>query len=371
MDETPLETLLPGAAIAPLPPELEAVETPALLVDVDRMDANLRDWQARCDRLQLDNRPHIKTHKSVAIARRQLALGARGITCQKLGEAEVMAAAGLRDILITYNILGAAKIARLARLAAVAEMRVTVDSPEAVASVGEAARRAERSIGVLVECDTGGGRCGVVSPEAAAALGARIVETAGLSFLGLMTYPAPGRRTETAAWLAEATAQCTAQGLSVAVVSSGGSPDLTSDDGLDGITEYRAGTNVFQDRNQMSHGAATLADCALSVLATVVSRPTPTRAVLDAGSKTLTTDRPGPEGYGLIPELPGARIRTLSEEHAVVDLDPSEPAPAVGARLRVVPNHVCVTVNLVDDLVLVRGDRVLGALPVDARGRSR
>lgn len=343
------------------------LETPALVVDLDRLQRNLERWQSHCDAVGLANRPHVKTHKSVEVARRQVGLGARGITCQKLGEAEVMAGAGIDDMLIPYNVVGASKLERLEALARRVTIAVTVDDERLLSGLAACARRS-RELRVLVECDTGHGRAGVATPEAAAALAARVASHEGLAFGGFLTYPAPGGAL---AFLAEAERLARRAGLDVGTVSAGGTPTMWASGELrPTVTEYRVGTYVFHDRSSVAAGAATLDDVALTVVATVVSRPRPGRAILDAGSKTLTQD-PGPgPGFGTILEAPGSTIAWLGEEHGVVELAPGD-ALELGQQVRVVPNHVCPVVNLADGLV-VRGEGVEPAVwPVDARGRSR
>lgn len=353
------------------PHALEEVETPAVVIDLAVVERNLARWQARCDAAGLANRPHIKTHRSAAIARRQVALGAKGITCQTLGEAEVMADAGIGDILITYNMIGRAKLARLAALAARVRLTVVADGAAVVAGLSAAATAAGATIRVLVECDTGGGRCGVQDPAAAVAL-AKVVDAAPwLAFAGLMTYPPPGGRLRSAEYLAAAVEGCAAAGLDAAVVSTGGSPDMWKDEGLGSVTEYRAGTYVYNDRSLAMRRTATFGDCALTVLATVVSRPTAGRAILDAGTKALTSDLLGLEGHGFVAALPAAKLYRLDEEHGYLDLGGDGEGPAVGDRLAVVPNHACVVSNLVDRIHVVADGRLLGLLPVDARGRSQ
>ena len=343
------------------------VDTPAVVVDLDRLDRNLERWQRHCDAVGLANRPHVKAHKSVEIARRQVALGARGITCQKLGEAEIMADAGIGDILIPYNLLGESKLRRLRTLAERAAMAVSVDDERLLPGLA-AAMRGGPELRVLVECDTGLGRVGVGTPEAAAALASAIARTDGLRFGGFLTYPS---REGALAFLAEAERLARAAGLDVETVSAGGTPAMWASGELrPTVTEYRVGTYAFHDRATVAAGAATLDEVALTVHATVVSRPAADRAVLDSGSKALTQD-PGPgNGFGTILEAPASTIEWLSEEHAVVPLAP-EDSLELGQRIRVVSNHVCVVVNLADE-VIVHGSGIEPTTwPVDARGRSR
>jgi D-serine deaminase-like pyridoxal phosphate-dependent protein len=350
----------------PVGKRIEDLETPVPLIDIGIVERNLRRWQERCDKAGFANRPHIKTHKLAALAKAQLGLGAKGITVQKLGEAEVMADAGIGDMLLTFNIVGRRKLERLAALARRTGISVVADNAELIDGLGHAGKAAGRDIVVLVECDTGAKRNGAQSPAAAVDLAKRIDAARGVAFGGFMTYPAPNTRAETAAFLEEAQSLAKRAGLDGKIVSTGGTPDMWKDDGLAGITEYRAGTYIYFDRSLVTRGACDVADCALTVLATVVSRPTSERAIIDAGSKALTSDLLGLEGYGMIREAPQAAIAGLSEEHGHIT-GPDLPW-RVGDLLRIVPNHVCPVNNLFDKVVFVDGEEVLGAVRVDARG---
>jgi D-serine deaminase-like pyridoxal phosphate-dependent protein len=347
---------------------LEEIETPAAAVDADRLENNLAPWQEYCDRHDLANRPHVTTHRCVEIARRQLSLGAVGITCQKLSEAETMAEAGCSDILVAFNIVGASKLGRLRALLERVALTVTVDDATLLPGLAEAATGGSRELGVLVDCDTGLGRTGVQEPEAAADLAVAVERHEGLRFDGFLTYPAP----ETArSFLAAAVDGARRRGLHPAIVSAGGTRSMWASAKLrPTVTEYRVGTYAFHDRSTVAAGAAPLDDVALTVHATVVSRPTPDRAILDAGSKALTSD-PGPDaGFGLVLEAPHSVIVKLNEEHAYVALA-REDELELGQRVRVVPNHACVVVNLFDELVVTHNGRVRAIWRVDARGRSQ
>jgi D-serine deaminase-like pyridoxal phosphate-dependent protein len=348
---------------------LENVPTPMPVIDEDRMAGNIARAQAYLRGHGLAFRPHIKTHKIPAVARAQLDAGAIGINCQKVTEAEVFADAGVEDILITYNIIGQAKLARLAALnARVPRLAVIADS---LATVGgyAAAFAAARPLTVLVECDTGGGRIGVQAPADAVALARAIVAAPGLRFGGLLTYPAIGGAARVEAFFAEAMALLAGGGIECPVRSNGGSPDFFSAHLVPSATEHRAGTYVYNDRSMVRAGHCTPADLAMHVLVTVVSRPTATRAVIDAGSKALSSDLLGFADHGEIERLPGARIVGLSEEHGVVDLSGCDGRlPEVGEILRVVPNHTCVVTNLFDRMVFHRGGVVTRVEDVAARG---
>jgi D-serine deaminase-like pyridoxal phosphate-dependent protein len=345
--------------------------TPAAVIDMDRVERNIARVQAACDAAGVANRPHIKTHKSPELAKLQVKAGARGITCQKLGEAEVMADAGIDDILISYNLLGDEKMARLGALRSRIDVTVAADNPVVVADLTKAAAAAERSLPVVVECDTGRKRAGVETPAEAIEL-ARIISTSpGLKFAGFMLYPTESGWPQAQTFFDEALAGVRALGLEPAIVSTGGSPNLKNLGQLRGATEHRPGTYIYNDRMQMAAGVATLDDCALHIYSTVVSRAAPERGILDAGSKTLTADSGGLDGFGLILEHPEAKIARFAEEHGFLDLARSNTRPNIGDVVRIVPNHVCVVVNMLDEVVMVRGDEIVGVLPVAARGKLR
>lgn len=292
------------------------LDTPVVTIDLDVVEANITRLQEYLDGHGIKNRPHIKTHKIPAIAHKQLAAGAVGIACQKIGEAEVMAAAGIRDIMLPFNILGPAKLERLMALARQVRLSVTADSEVVTRGLSDAARRAGLELTVLVECDTGFQRVGVQSPEAALEL-ARLIAR------------------------------------------------------MPGLTEHRAGTYVYNDRAVVRSGAATWEQCAMRVWATVVSQPTPGRAILDAGSKTLTSDLLGFEDYGHVAEYPAAHIYALSEEHGHVDVSECARKPEVGDVVSIIPNHTCVVTNLHDTVLVTRGGKLEGEWAVAARGRIR
>lgn len=343
--------------------------TPAVVIDLDVVARNIARVQGICDAAGVANRPHIKTHKIPALAQMQIAAGARGITCQKLGEAEVMADGGVDDILVSYNLIGAARSGRLSALRRRLDLTVCADNPVTIAAYAEAAALADADIGVAIECDTGRQRAGVETPGEALALAKLIKDTKGLLFRGLLFYPTETSWPETQKFFDAVSAGLRALGLEAALVSTGGSPNLVNVGKLKGATEHRAGTYIFNDRMQVAAGVATLADCALNVFTTVVSRAGPERGILDAGSKTLTADSGGLDGYGLILEHPEARIKGFAEEHGFLDLTKCNARPSVGDIVRVVPNHVCVVVNMVDQLIAVRGHEIVDVYPVAARGK--
>ena len=344
-------------------------ETPALVIDEATALRNIARFQAHCDRTGLKLRPHIKTHKSIRFARAQIAAGAAGITCQKIGEAEVMADAGIDDILITYNIIGAAKLARLRALAGrVKALSVVADSAVVADGLSGAFGVAPRPLTVLVECETGAGRCGVQTPQDAVALGQKIATLPGLRFGGLMTYPPVGDGAGVLDFMGAARAGLEARGIGCPEVSSGGSPDMWQAETGGVLTEYRAGTYIFNDRSLAERGTCAWSDCAAHVVATVVSTPTGTRAIIDAGSKVLTSDLPDLGGFGHVIGRPGMRITGLNEEHGIIRHDPGDRL-SVGDRVMIIPNHICVVSNMLDSAWLRREGGKLTALPIDARGR--
>jgi D-serine deaminase-like pyridoxal phosphate-dependent protein len=280
-----------------------------------------------------------------------------------------MAAAGQGDILLPYNIVGREKLARLRGLAARTRLAVTADSAAVVNGLSEAFADAGAPLTVLIECDTGMGRCGVQDGAAAVALARRIDAAPGLTFGGLMTYPAAGRPSEANAWLAEAVGLLSGAGLEAVTVSTGGTPDLWRAHQATAATEYRPGTYIYLDRYQVAKGVGTAEDCALTVLTTVVSRPTASRAIVDAGSKALSSDLLGMTGHGVVVEARAITVSGLSEEHGTLDTAGDPGALSVGDRVRILPNHACVVSNLFDVVHLVSGDRVVDVVPVAARGR--
>jgi D-serine deaminase-like pyridoxal phosphate-dependent protein len=349
--------------------KITELETPCVLVDTSRVEANLARAQAHADANGYRLRPHIKTHKIPRFALRQVTLGAVGITAQKLGEAEVMADAGVGDIFVPYNIVGASKLARLKALNGRVVLAVTADSPDTVAGYAATFSGEGKPLTVLVECDTGGGRCGAQSPAQALALARQIAMAPGLRFGGLMTYPALRKFTEADRWLGDAKAMIEGAGIAVPVVTGGNSPDMWHEGDVT-VTERRPGTYIYFDRSQVAFGAAQWTDCAVTVLATVVSRPTATRIVIDAGSKALSSDLLGLTGHGVVQGNESVAVKALSEEHGVIELEAPSDVPRVGDQLRIIPNHVCVVSNLFDRVHLVDGSTVTETIDVAARGRS-
>jgi D-serine deaminase-like pyridoxal phosphate-dependent protein len=346
-------------------------DTPYASVDLDLVARNIDRMQSYADAHGLALRPHVKTHKLPGVARMQLAAGAVGITCQKTAEAAAMIACGVDDVLISYPLLGAQKLDRLCGLARQARLAVAADSPVVARAISAAAAEHGVTIEFLVECDTGLARTGVQNPRQAAELARLVEDLPGLRFGGLMTYPSGPRA---APALGAARAAIEAEGMTVGRVSGGGTEHAFSTHESGEVTELRVGTYVYGDRACVANGSVPLEACALRVHATVVSRPTESRAILDAGSKTLTTDgveAPGVAGYGLILERPGAEIDEVFEEHARVKLSSSEVPLEIGDVVTIVPNHACGTTNVQNEVFVHRSGQPVGWWPVVARGGVR
>jgi D-serine deaminase-like pyridoxal phosphate-dependent protein len=354
-----------------MPTMVADLDTPAVVIDLDIVEANIRRAQETLAGHGLANRPHIKTHKIPAFAKMQMDAGAVGITCQKLGEVEVMADAGVADdILLTYNVLGEAKAERLAALIRrLKRMAVVLDNEVVARGLSEAGKRHGVDIRFLIECDTGFGRNGVQSPQAALDLAREAMKLPNMQFEGLMTFPTA--KPEQRQWLERALQLLNGAGIPVPVVSGGGSPALKGCGDFPMLTEYRAGTYIYNDVMQVTAGAATWDDCAMTVRATVVSRPTESRAVLDTGSKVLTYEQYYAKGFGRIVEYPDAQITGFSEEHGMVDLSALAKKPSIGEVVSVIPNHCCVVTNMMDEVYAARKGRIEAVYPVAARGKVR
>lgn len=349
---------------------LQTVNTPAVLVDLGIARRNIERFQAYADAHGLKVRPHIKTHKLPVVAEMQLTAGAVGITCQKVSEAEAMVAGSpeIRDVLITYNILGREKLEHLAALARKVTLSVVADNETVIDGLSAAFAAEPAPLRVLVECNTGADRCGVPTPEAAATLAQRIAKAPGLVFGGLMTYPPANGAAAVESFMNRAKAFLEATGIAVPVITSGGTPSMMHAAEAPVTTEYRPGTYVYNDRSLVSRGVCGWDDCALTVLSTVVSVPAANRAIIDAGSKALTSDLLGLSGYGHVLTRDDIAIDQLSEEHGrLVSEGPIN--LKVGDKLRIVPNHACVVTNMVDAVHIVERGEITGLWPVAARGR--
>jgi D-serine deaminase-like pyridoxal phosphate-dependent protein len=359
---------------------LEQLETPAPVVDMDRLALNLDRMAAYATLHGLRLRPHVKTHKSPRIAAEQLRLGAVGLTCATLREAEVMAAV-CDDILVAYPPVGAARLERLARLPADVRVTVAADDAAALDALSVAARLGHRTIEVLVELDLGMHRVGVTSPEKAIAVARQIERAPALRYAGVQFYPGHirgpvGEQDGAVELLGRDLAvfldALRSAGLPPAVVSGGSTPAAWRMHEVPGVTEVRPGTYVYNDRTTAQIGACDWEDCALTVLATVVSVSVKGQAVVDAGTKALGREplRADGEGYGALLDHPEVVVSRLSEEHGILDLSKSSWRPRLGDQVRIVPNHVCIVVHLFDEIIGVRGHAVETAWPVAARGRG-
>jgi D-serine deaminase-like pyridoxal phosphate-dependent protein len=386
-----------------MPTLVADLETPALLVDLRRLEANLRRTQERADAQGVALRPHAKTHKCVAVAREQREHGARGLTVAKPSEAEVFVREGFDDVRIAYAVVGEAKWQRVLRMMeGGARVSFCVDTPAGARAASEFFAAAGRPAEVLVEVDTGHGRCGVGwDAPSAPSFVKEVAGLPGLRLSGLLTHgghsyagPVEGEARADALRrvmaeerdrllaLAERCRQSEALGPE-AELSVGSTPTASvfenRREGPFRITEVRPGNYVFHDAQQVALGSAALGDCALSALASVISVQSDTkggsRLYLDAGKKVLTTDLGyGVDGFGILlydpirmTALPHARIAGLSEEHAWVTV-PGASTLGVGDRVRIVPNHACVAVATADALVVVDGEEVIAEWAVDARG---
>lgn len=370
---------------------IDSLPTPQVLIDLPRLERNIARMQAAVASHGLVLRPHAKTHKSPHVAAMQLTAGAVGICCAKVGEAEVFAAAGVPDIRLPYPV-NPSNAPRLLNLMDRARVSIIVDDVEVARAWSDVMRQAGRTLDVLVKVDVGFHRCGV-DPESPAALAAvrEVSRLPGVHLRGLLSHAGHGYHAQSAEQLegiARAEAQTLAalaeaarrDGIAIAEVSVGATPTARFSVREKGLTEMRPGNYVYFDRTQVALGAASLDDCALTVCATVVSRPAPDRVILDCGSKTLAADgcrgfAPQP-GYGAVLAEVGERaveatllIERLSEEHATVRVVSGSTRLKTGDRVSVLPNHSCVVSNLVDAVQLVDGRRVVDTLPVAARGK--
>jgi D-serine deaminase-like pyridoxal phosphate-dependent protein len=350
------------------------LDTPFLMVDSEVLETNLSSMASLAAARGMALRPHAKTHKCVELARRQVELGAVGLTVATVGEAEVFASAGITDLFVAYPIW--ASELRAARLEALAErvrLGVGVGSVEGALALGRALGR--HRLEVLVEIDSGHHRTGVV-PELAGEVALAAADV-GLEVTGVFTFPGhgygPGRQTQAAVDEAQALAQAASSvrdcGLDISVISGGSTPTASwAQAGV--LTELRPGVYVFNDAQQVELGSADWASVALTAAATVVG-VRGLHVVLDAGSKVLGADQPTwASGGGRLPDHPDARVVALSEHHATVAFPETSGVPGIGERVRVVPNHVCAAVNLADELVVTREGRIVDRWKVLARGHN-
>lgn len=363
-----------------------ALDTPAVLVDLDVLERNVARMAAFAAEHGIGLRPHAKSHKTLEIAERQRSAGARGFTVAKLDEADAYLAAGFDDLLIANEIVGIDKWQRLAAMQRRGSVIAGVDSVQAAAGMADVARQVGVTVPVVIEVDCGLRRAGVPPGQAALELAKEIATMSGLNLRGLFTHaghaygaesPAAVARIgrDEGAVLVETANLLRANGVACELVSVGSTPTARHAGAVPGVTEFRPGNYVFYDRMQVALGAAEVGDCALSVLARVISRPDPRRVVIDAGSKTFALDR-GAHGTDALPgfgEAPAQRLvlERLSEEHGILSLAADGQSVEIGDRLRFVPNHACTVANLADVLIGVRGDRVTEVFNVMVRGGGR
>ena len=357
------------------------IETPALVVDLDQMERNLSRAAGYARQHGLRLRPHTKTHKSVRMGRRQLESGAAGLTVAKVSEAEVMVEAGPSDLLVAYPIVGRAKLERLMAVARKTRVTVALDGLFAAQQLSDAARAAQVEIGVLAEFDAGLGRVGVAPGAALIELAQGIRNLPHLAFEGITFYPGHIKDLDEGGLLALARLSELTRSIGedfrraaieVKIVSGGSTPTLYHSHRIEGLTEIRPGTYIYNDVNTVLSGGCALEDCAATILATVVSTARAGHMMIDGGSKTFSSDRPvnSPEvTFGHVMEAPGARFHKMNEEHGFIDLARAEREFVVGDRVRVIPNHICVAVNLHEQAYGVRRDQVEEIWKVDARGK--
>lgn len=364
----------------------EELDTPFVIIDMNKVERNIAMMQKVANEAGIGLRPHAKTHKLPILAQKQLAAGAIGITVAKLGEAEVMAASGIPDILIAYPIVGLQKIDRLFRIAKQTKVTVAVDCYETALAISDRfSEDQEASIGMIVEMDSGFKRVGVPPGDAVLKLAEKISVLPGIQFRGLMTF---GGHSYDAADLdgirqvaneegtaAVKTAELLKEhGLNVEVVSVGSTPTSRFVSNVNGITEIRPGTYIFGDLMQVSMGVHELQNCALTVKVTIVSRPSPERAVIDAGTKVFTmdgSDSPMGTGRGYVVNHPGIEVSWFTEEHGMIHLPVEDQQLAVGDTLEIIPLHCCAVINMFDEVATVIGDEVEAIWPVLARGKVR
>lgn len=358
---------------------LSEVDTPALVIDADAMERNIARMGEFFAGRRAKLRPHAKTHKSPIIAHKQLAAGAVGITCAKLGEAEALAAGGVPDILIANQIVGAHKIDRLVRLARHVDIAAAVDNLENAKQISDAAVTAGSSVRLLVEVNVGMNRCGVEPGDPAVELAKRVASLPGIRFFGIQSYEGhlvmldghenrAEKVREAMAPVIETRHKIESAGVPVTVISGGGTGTFDITSTIEGFDEIQAGSYVFMDASYGTvEGPDAIFEPALYLWSTIVSRPTDERAVADIGLKTAAPEH----GMPILADFSESTTVSLSEEHVKLLLEGEARQLRVGDKVRFQPGHVCTTVNLHDAYVVARGDVVEAVWPVAARGRSR
>ena len=366
---------------AGVPARVDEIDTPAIVINLDVMERNLRRVAAYAQQHGLRLRPHTKTHKIPALAQEQLKLGAAGLTVAKVGEAEVMLQAKPPEVLLAFPIIGPPKLARLMQVARKTNATVALDSFEAARQLSEAAGAAGVEIGVLAETDVGLGRVGVAPGDPLRQLIEGIHGLPNLRWDGIAFYPgqiktldeAGEHELERLARLIESMlSDLTRAGLKPHIVSGGSTPTLFCSHRLPGVNEVRPGTYIFNDRNTVLSGACAWEDCAASILATVVSTAKPGQMIVDGGSKTFSSDRPSSSAevsFGRVMEAPAAVFARMNEEHGFIELRDAAHRFAVGDRVRIIPNHICVAMNLHERVYGIRGNVVEQVWSVEGRGK--
>jgi len=365
------------------------LETPVLIVKLDVLENNIHRMADICRRTNVNLRPHAKTHKMPIVSHMQLDAGAIGLAVAKVGEAEVMEANGIKDIMVTNQVIGEEKIKRLINLGKRIKISSLVDSAEGAAILSNMAVREAVNLRVYLEINIGMDRCGVSPGEPAIQLAKRIKSLPNLDFIGILGFRSVffkglPQYTREDIWrlgleegkiLVENAKFIEDAGIPVQEVVAGSTPTAEPASTISGVTEVQPGTYVFNDIMMASVGVCGVEDCGTSVIATVTSKPTLTRAIIDAGSKTLAGHSdPFPslvEGYGLVKNTEGVILKNLSEEHGVLQLDPTKSDIKIGDRLEIIPNHICPVVNMFDEIVGIRNGRVEVIWPILARGRVK
>jgi D-serine deaminase-like pyridoxal phosphate-dependent protein len=362
----------------------DQIDTPSLLIDHAKMENNLLQMAELCKSRNIKLRPHIKTHKIPQIALRQIKLSNNGIAVSKLGEAEVMLRSGIRDIVIANEIIGQQKILRLSKLMQQGEITICVDSVTGIRQLDEYLYTGGKRLKVLIEVDTGMNRCGVSKIDQASNLIQEIDNSSKLTFSGFLShsgniYAASSQHfleriaVDEATQIAAYANHFKSQGIPVNTLSIGSTPSKIHLDKIEGITEFRPGNYIFYDYIQVCLKVASIEECALTVLATIISRPAKDRVVIDAGSKCLGLDRGAhsnqlTNSFGYIKEYPHAVIERLSEEHGILKVDKNE-VFEIGSKINIIPNHSCAVTNMFDEAYIIENAKVKDIWRIEARGK--
>lgn len=363
-----------------------SLPTPCLLIDMDRAEENIRSMQEKADRMGVKLRPHIKTHRMPFFAKMQMEAGACGIACAKIGEAEVMAEAGISDIFIANEVIGLDKYERLRDLARKVHVRVGIDNEVQLRQMEQVFASEDHPLEVLIEYEVGEVRSGIVTDEQLVSLVSAIKGSEHVALKGIFsheghTYKAPDREAcreralEAHARTVRAADIIRDMGVDIDTVSVGATPAALNLEELKGVTELRIGTYIFYDVGQSMAMGGDFSHCAATVLASVISEPYGDRVVLDAGAKALVSQNRAEgicatKGFGAIKGAEHIRVENLFDEHAVLNSAELREGAGVGDKVEVIPSHICPTVNLYDRAYAVSGGRVLREIPVECRGKS-